>query len=79
SGLTGNIPENLFGNLSGTPVANMFSSTFRGCRNLTGDSVKINGEYLYEIWPDATSGQVGSMYRGVTGLTDYADIPSSWK
>jgi hypothetical protein len=78
-GLTVAIPENLFGEISGAPAGSMFYATFNGCSKLMGDSPKINGQYLYEIWPDATSTQVGSMYRGATGLTDYADMPSSWK
>ena len=79
SGLIGEIPENLFGNISGDAQNNMFRQTFQGCSGLTGSSAKINGKYLYEIWPDATATQVGIMYRGATGLTDYADIPSTWK
>ena len=79
SGLTGSIPENLFGILSGAPATSMFGVTFMGCSGLTGPSAKINGQYLYEIWPDATTTQVVGMYRGATGLTDYADIPSTWK
>lgn len=77
SGLTGVIPENLFGEISGTPAASMFECTFTNCRNLIGTSAKMNGEYLYNIWPDAT--YAGGMYRGCTGLTDYADIPTAWK
>jgi hypothetical protein len=46
---------------------------------LTGPSAKINGQYLYEIWPDATATQVRAMYCGATGLSDCADIPSNWK
>ena len=79
SGLIGEIPENLFGNISGDAQNNMFRQTFQGCSGLTGSSAKINGKYLYEIWPVATATQVGIMYRGATGLTDYADIPSTWK
>ena len=79
SGLTGSIPENLFGDIYGDLSKNTFSATFYACSGLTGPSAKINGKYLYEIWPDATVEQVGYMYRGATGLTDYADIPSTWK
>ena len=77
SGLTGVIPENLFGEISGTPAASMFENTFTNCRNLIGTSAKMNGEYLYNIWPDTT--YAAGMYRGCTGLTDYADIPTAWK
>ena len=73
------IPENLFGNISGTAQNYMFSSTFYNCTSLTGPSARINGQYLYEIWPDATSGQVGDMYYRATGLSDYSSIPDVWK
>ncbi|MBQ7055919.1 MAG: hypothetical protein IJN91_03245 [Alphaproteobacteria bacterium] len=78
SGLT-SIPENLFGNISGTAQSNMFFQTFYNCTSLTGPSARINGQYLYEIWPDATSGQVGDMYYRATKLDDYSNIPSAWK
>ena len=73
------IPENLFGNISGTAQDNMFSSMFDSCTSLTGPSARINGQYLYEIWPNATSYQVGDMYQNATGLSDYASIPTVWK
>ena len=76
-GLT-SIPENLFGNISGTAQNDMFGSTFSNCTSLTGPSARINGQYLYEIWPDATEDQVGSMYTGATGLEDYRCIPTVW-
>ena len=81
SGCTGleSIPENLFGNISGGVQYYMFRSTFSGCTSLTGPSARINGQYLYEIWPAATVNQVGGCYSGATGLTDYADIPDAWK
>ncbi len=77
-GLT-SIPENLFGNISGAAKSNMFVGMFYGCTGLRGSSAKINGEYLYNIWPDATTAQIGDMYYNATGLDDYADIPSVWK
>ena len=73
------IPENLFGNISGAAQKLMFFQTFLGCTSLTGSSARINGQYLYEIWPDATSSQVGDMYGGATGLSDYSSIPDVWK
>lgn len=76
SNLSGSIPENLFGDIPGEPQGSgFFSYTFRGCKKLTGESAKINGKYLYEIWPEIET----RMYNGATGLTDYADIPSNWK
>ena len=77
SGLT-SIPENLFGNISGTAKGSMFYRTFSNCTSLTGPSARINGQYLYEIWPDATSYYVGDMYSGATGLDDYRCIPTVW-
>ena len=73
------IPENLFGNISGTPKGYMFSKTFYNCTSLTGPSARINGQYLYEIWPDATTYYVDNMYYNATGLSDYSNIPSDWK
>ncbi len=78
SGLT-SIPENLFGNISGTAQSHMFFGTFDGCTSLTGPSARINGQYLYEIWPDATTSQVNDMYYNATGLSDYSSIPDVWK
>ena len=80
TGLTGEIPLGLFGNLSGAPAFRMFQTTFNGCSGLTGKSARNpDGTYLYNVFPSATSSQVGSMYYGVTGLSDYASIPSAWK
>ena len=78
SGLT-SIPENLFGNISGTAQDYMFYQTFFKCTSLTGPSARINGQYLYEIWPSAASSQVGDMYFNATKLSDYSSIPSAWK
>ena len=86
TGLTGEIPENLFAGISGDAADYMFggsystsTGTFDNCIGLTGPSPKIGGKYLYEVWPDATTTQVGHMYRNCTGLTDYADMPTAWK
>ena len=73
------IPENLFGNISGPAQDFMFKKTFYNCISLTGPSARINGQYLYEIWPSATSSQVSDMYYNATGLSDYSNIPSAWK
>ena len=78
SGLT-SIPENLFGNISGTAQSYMFKETFKNCTSLTGPSARINGQYLYEIWPSATTSQVNDMYYNATKLSDYSSIPSAWK
>ena len=71
------IPENLFSGISGPAAESMFYRTFYSCTSLTGPSARTNGQYLYEIWPDVSSYM--STYRGATGLSDYAQIPSSWK
>ena len=80
TGLTGEIPLGLFGNLSGSPANNMFSRTFNNCSGLTGASARNpDGTPLYEVFPSATSYQVGGMYLGATGLSDYSEIPDNWK
>ncbi len=78
TGLT-SIPDNLFGNISGSAKTNMFAGMFSGCTSLGGSSAKINGEYLYNIWPNATETQIGDMYYNATKLKDYANIPTAWK
>ena len=71
------IPENLFGNLSGPAARDMFNYTFSGCTSLTGPSAQIDGQYLYEIWPDISTGTY--TYRNATSLSDYEQIPANWK
>ena len=71
-----NIPENLFAGISGPAANSMFSRTFYNCTSLTGPSARINGQYLYEIWPIVSSMYT---YTGSTGLSDYDQIPSNWK
>ena len=73
------IPENLFGNISGTAQVYMFDSTFSDCTSLTGPSARINGKYLYEIWPNAASGYDYGPYHGCTGLSDYSSMPAAWR
>ncbi len=73
------IPENLFGNISGPAQDLMFAYTFSDCSGLTGPSARINGQYLYEIWPTATTSEVSDMYQNATGLSDYSNIPTVWK
>lgn len=77
SGPTGSIPENLFAGIDSTAdaVDRMFDNTFGGCTGLTGYSPKIDGKYLYEIWPSYKS----RAYRQCTGLADYADMPAEWR
>ena len=70
------IPENLFAGISGPAASSMFAGTFSNCTSLTGPSARINGQYLYEIWPDVSNLQT---YMGATGLSDYDQIPSNWK
>ncbi|MBQ7055668.1 MAG: hypothetical protein IJN91_01915 [Alphaproteobacteria bacterium] len=83
SGLT-SIPENLFGDISGTLYGHELFAMFAGCTSLTGPSARINGQYLYEIWPDALflnatgSYDIGPYYH-CTGLSDYNQIPHQWK
>ena len=71
--------EDIFGNLSGTAQTNMFYRTFYGDKKLTGYTPKINGQYLYEVWPNATSAQVGGMFGSCNKLSDYRSFPSVWR
>ena len=70
------IPENLFAGISGPAVDYMFYYTFADCTSLTGTSARTNGQYLYEIWPDVSKMYT---YSGATGLSDYDQIPNTWK
>ncbi len=74
------IPSDLFAGIDTTkPVANgMFTDTFNSCFSLTGPSARINGRYLYDIWPDARPQQVSNTYLDCEGLSDYNCIPSIW-
>ncbi len=71
------IPENLFAGISGPAAESMFHRTFDSCTSLTGPSARINGQYLYEIWPDVRT--YTYTYGGATGLSDYEQIPAYWK
>lgn len=71
--------DDLFGDLSGNPQPNMFYRTFYGDKKLTGYTPKINGQYLYEVWPNATSAQVGGMFGNCNKLSDYRSFPSVWR
>ena len=73
------IPENLFGNISGTAQSYMFNRTFYNCTSLTGPSARINGQYLYEIWPNAPTMLDYGPYYGCTGLSDYSTMPAVWR
>ena len=73
------IPENLFAGISGPPAERMFFRTFYNATSLTGPSARINGQFLYHIWPDATTTHVEGMYRNATGLSDWGSIPAAWR
>lgn len=73
------IPNELFDGLTGELKTGVFKYMFSDCYGLGGDSAKINGEYLYNRWPNATTEQVGGMYMNDTGLSDYSAIPDTWK
>lgn len=73
------IPDNLFKGIHGDLVDGMFQNTFSFSNSLTGPSARIDGKYLYEIWPDATCNQVAGMYYLATGLDDWDNIPDIWK
>ncbi|MDE6571074.1 MAG: hypothetical protein K2L95_02540 [Alphaproteobacteria bacterium] len=78
-GLTGQIPENLFGDISGPAAPWMFYQSFLNDSGLTGPSARINGQYLYEIWPSPPENGSTSCYGNATGLSDYSTIPAQWK
>lgn len=73
------VSDTLFANLYDVETLrdNTFTQAFYGTA-LT-ESVKLFGKPLYEIWPDATQGQVGKMYQNVSTLSDAAVVPSVWK
>lgn len=73
------IPDDLFDGLSGDLGQGTFNYMFASCSDLSGDSAKIDGRYLYQVWPNATAEQVGGMYSDTGGLSDYGNIPSAWK
>lgn len=76
------IPENLFGDISGPIAPNAFHGTFGALySNSTTYSARINGEFLYNIWPDAPAEYFRSIYFPYIagGYADNADIPSTWK
>ena len=78
------IPDNLLGASEiNTEVFDnnytMFMGMFAGCNSLTGPSVRINGQYLYEIQPNDFNDNFIGMYYVATGLTDYNNIPEGWK
>lgn len=76
-GLTA-IEDDLFAGIStqGAYQEQMFFNTFAGCTNLRGSSAKIDGKYLYQIWPDSEATRT---YSSCTNLSDYDDIPQYWK
>ena len=77
--LTGEIPVGLFGNLSGSSANSMFGSAFSGCSGLTGKSARNpDGTPLYDVFPTATSSEVGNMYAADMCLDDNASIPEAW-
>lgn len=73
------IPDGLFDGFSGEVGTGALSYMFANCDGLTGASAKSNGVYLYNKWANATAEQVGGMYMGDSGLSDYDAIPSVWK
>lgn len=88
-GLKGVIPSDLFGEISGDlplydpnnrlNTGNSFVMTFHYCTGLTGESPKIGGKYLYEIWTNPSEKQVNAMYYACRNLTDYNNMPTIWK
>ena len=75
----GGIDDGVFGDLSGDAQPNMFVGTFYSDNKLYGYSPKINGQYLYEIWPNATQNQVGDAFYKCNKLSDYNTMPNVWR
>ena len=75
SSLSSEIPENFLDGIHGEPRAGMFNGMFNGCSNIVGRSARIDGKYLYELWPDAGN---TATYGSSRKLDDYACIPTSW-
>jgi hypothetical protein len=73
------IDENIFGDLTGAAQTDMFTQMFYGDNKLYGNSPRINGKYLYEIWPNATQNQVGDAFYKCSKLSDYKSIPTTWR
>ena len=83
-----NIPEELFDKCTKVTI---FEGTFYGCTALTGESpyttINVDGTdvkvHLYErsSYPEhfTTPTDNGKAYYNCTGLSDYANIPASWK
>jgi len=81
SKLSGTIPVGLFGSVSGDPAEYMFWGTFNGCPLLTGSSALMpdGTTTLYQQFPTATGTQCDNCFKGCTGLSDAASIPTAWK
>ncbi len=73
------IDANVFGDLTGAAQTDMFKQTFYGNNKMYGYSPQINGQYLYEIWPNAIQAQVGGAFYKCQKLSDYRSIPSAWR
>lgn len=73
------ISDTVFANLYGVETLRdgTFAQTFLG--TALEESVKLFGQPLYDIWPNATSGQVGDMYKSVSAMSDAASVPEVWK
>ena len=73
------IPEHLFDDLDtdGSYKSEAFYHTFYNCTSLSGPSARINGQYLYKIWPYISFRQ--QTYYNDTKLSDYDSIPSYWR
>lgn len=71
--------DGVFGNLTGDAQTDMFTGIFYGDNKLYGYSPQINGQYLYQIWPNATQDQVGDAFYKCQKLLDYKNIPTVWR
>ena len=81
TGLTGEIPLGFFGNFDNYYRSYMFGYTFYNCSGLTGPSARQpDGTFLYNYFTTGSGYYpMSKMYYNCTGLSDYANISSSYK
>ena len=70
SGLTGQIPAGLFGNINGNTYSGMFGGTFAGCSGLTGT---IPSGLFGKFTSTPAPGMFQGTFQGCTNLTGIGD------
>ncbi len=69
------------GNGNGGLAGSMFYGTFSGCSGLTGLPYRTaSGDYLWDIYPEATGNQVSGCHGNNTGLDGWpSSVPAAWR